>query len=56
MTDVNHQIRLAERPLGMLTPEVWEMTEEPLADAGRRAGAGGRRVALARPGDARLAQ
>jgi NADPH-dependent curcumin reductase CurA len=28
MSDVNHQVRLATRPHGMLTPEVWELTEE----------------------------
>ena len=32
MTDVNRQVRLAERPQGMLTPEVWQMTEEPLGE------------------------
>ncbi len=34
MSDVNHQVRLAARPHGMLTPEVWELTEqEPPAPA-----------------------
>lgn len=32
MSDLNHQVRLARRPSGMLTPEVWEMTEEPLTE------------------------
>jgi len=30
MTDVNHQVRLAKRPQGMLSADVWELTEEPL--------------------------
>ncbi len=30
MSDVNHQVRLASRPHGMLTPDVWQLTEEPL--------------------------
>ena len=28
---VNHQVRLAARPSGLPTPEVWEHTEEPVA-------------------------
>ncbi len=30
-SEVNHQVRLARRPHGMLTPEVWHLTQEPLA-------------------------
>jgi NADPH-dependent curcumin reductase CurA len=30
MTDVNKQVRLARRPQGMLSPDVWEITEEPV--------------------------
>jgi NADPH-dependent curcumin reductase CurA len=30
MSDVNRQVRLAARPQGMLTPDVWELTEEAL--------------------------
>jgi len=32
MTDVNRQVRLAARPHGMLTPEVWELTEGPVLE------------------------
>jgi NADPH-dependent curcumin reductase CurA len=34
---VNHQVRLAARPTGLPTPDVWELTEEPVAapDEGR---------------------
>jgi NADPH-dependent curcumin reductase len=30
----NHQIRLAKRPMGMPTRDVWNFTEEPVADPG----------------------
>ena len=30
MSGVNHQVRLAARPHGMLTPDAWELTEESL--------------------------
>jgi NADPH-dependent curcumin reductase CurA len=33
MSESNTQVRLASRPSGMLTSEVWEVTEEPLPDA-----------------------
>ncbi|MBN9065461.1 MAG: NADP-dependent oxidoreductase, partial [Rhizobiales bacterium] len=29
---VNHQVRLAARPTGLPTPEVWEHTTEPVAE------------------------
>ncbi len=32
MTTTNHQVRLAARPSGLPTPEVWEHTSEPVAD------------------------
>jgi len=34
MSDINHQIRLASRPVGMLTADAWEATEEPAATPG----------------------
>jgi NADPH-dependent curcumin reductase CurA len=32
MSDVNRQIRLASRPQGMLTPDVWELSTEPVPE------------------------
>ena len=34
MADVNHQIRLAARPQGLPTDEVWEHTSEPVSEPG----------------------
>src|SRR3954451_25138241 len=31
---VNHQVRLAARPSGLPGPEVWQHTEEPVAEPG----------------------
>ncbi len=34
MDGVNHQFKLAKRPIGLPTPEVWEYAEAPLAEPG----------------------
>src|SRR5882757_1050027 len=34
MSSMNHQVRLAKRPVGLPTPANWDMTEEPIPSAG----------------------
>src|SRR5881398_830672 len=34
MSQLNHQVRLASRPVGLPTPANWKFTEEPIPTAG----------------------
>ena len=54
MNLVNHQFRLAARPVGMPKRSDWSYTEEPVREPARRRAPGQGALHLARPGHARL--